>query len=312
VIKFILKRFASLAISLVIVSLIIFLMMHLIPGGPFDEGKMPLPEQVKAKLLKQYGLDKPLIVQYFNYIKNALRFNFGYSYQSPGETISELLGRTGKVSALLGGMGLLLAIPLGLLLGIISALHRNSIVDYFASLLSIFGITVPTYVASMLLVLIFSIWLKWFPAGGWGSWKNLILPIIAYSLVPLGTIARYTRSGILDILNKPFITTLKAKGLSIRKIVLKHALKNSAIPLLTVALPMFTGVMTGSIFIEKIFRAPGMGSYFISSILTRDYPVMMTLILLVAFMLGITYVLTDILYALVDPRIRLQSGENNV
>jgi ABC-type dipeptide/oligopeptide/nickel transport system permease component len=284
-------------------------MMHAIPGGPFDESKMPLSEAAKAKLKAQYGLDKPLIIQYLNYMKNALKFQFGYSYQSPGETITELLGRTWKVSALLGGLGLLIAFPLGIGLGIISAVRRNSIIDYLTTVVSIVGITVPVFVTSMVLILLFAIWFKWFPSGGWGEIKHIILPAIAYAALPTGTIARYTRSSLLEVLTKPFITTLRAKGLSERNIILKHALKNAAIPLLTIALPMFTGIMTGSIFVEKLFRVPGLGKFFVSSIMTRDYPLMMTLILLVAFMLGITYLITDILYAWVDPRMRIGDVE---
>lgn len=308
---FIFKRLISIGISIFIVSVIIFTMMHAIPGGPFDVRKMPLSESATQKLKAQYGLDKPLIIQYFNYMKNAFKFEFGFSFQSPGETVTELIGRTWKVSAMLGGLGLLIAFPLGITLGIISAAKRNSIIDYITTLFSVIGITVPVFVTSMVLILVFAIWLKWFPASGWGTPKHIILPALAYSALPTGTIARYTRSSILEVLNKPFITTLRAKGLSKRKIIFKHALKNASIPLLTIALPMFTGIMTGSIFVEKLFRVPGLGKYFVSSIMNRDYPLMMTLILLVAFMLGITYLLTDILYAWVDPRMRVGDvGEN--
>lgn len=303
---FIIKRMISIGISIFLVSIIIFSMMHSIPGGPFDVRKMPLSESAKSKLKAQYGLDQPLIVQYMNYMKNAVQLNFGYSYQSPGETIKELLGRTWKVSALLGGLGLLLAFPLGIGLGIISAVKRNSIIDYITTSISVLGITVPVFVTSMVLILVFAIWLKWFPAGGLGGVKNIVLPVLAYSAMPMGTVARYTRSSILEVMNKPFITTLRAKGLSETKIVLKHALKNAAIPLLTIALPMFTGIMTGSIFVEKLFRIPGLGKYFVSSITTRDYPLMMTLILMVALMLGITYLITDILYAWVEPRMKIE------
>lgn len=302
---FVLKRLAALALSLIIVSIVIFLLMHSIPGGPFDEGDMPLAPATRELLARQYGLDQPLHIQYLKYMGNALQFNFGYSYQSPGETVAELLGRTWRVSALLGGLGLLIAFPVGIGLGILSAVRRNSWLDYLTTLLSTFGITVPVYVISMMLILLFAVWLRLLPTGGWGGYREIIMPAIAYSFFPLGTIARYTRSSVLEVLNRPFVTTLKAKGVSPTRIVLKHVMRNAAIPLLTISLPMLTGIMTGSIFVEQIFRAPGLGRYFVSSILTRDYPLMMTLILLVTVLLGATYMITDILYAWVDPRIRI-------
>lgn len=269
-------------------------------------GKMPLSESAQMRLKQQYGLDKPLIIQYWNYMKNAALLKFGYSFQNPGETVLELIKRTLPVSALLGGIGLLIAIPVGILLGIISAVRRNSVIDYTATLISIYGITVPLYVTSVLLVLIFAIWARLLPAGGWGSYRHIILPSLAYASYPTGMIARYTRSSFLEVLNKPYINTARAKGLRESKIVIKHAFRNASLPLLTISLPMFTGFLTGSIFIEKIFRVPGLGKFFVTSIFNRDYPVLMTLLLLIAVMFAITYLVTDILYAFVDPRIKLK------
>ncbi len=302
--RYIIGRIISLLGSILLVSIIVFLMMHSVPGGPFDELKMPLSPAAKANMMKLYGLDKPLYLQYLKYMWSALHFNFGIPYQSPGETIKDLLGRTWPISALLGGIGLSIAFTVGLSLGIISAIKRNSWIDYFTTALATFGLITPTYVVSVALILIFATWLKWAPTGGWGGPKTWIMPAIAYSLAPTGIVARYTRSSMLEVLRQDYIRTARAKGLHNFKVIMKHAFRNALIPLVTIMMPMFTGIMTGSIFVEQIFRVPGLGKFFVSSISERDYPMEMTLVLLVAVLMGITYLLTDLIYCLIDPRIR--------
>jgi ABC-type dipeptide/oligopeptide/nickel transport system permease component len=306
---YIVKRVLSLFVSLFLVSVIIFSMMHAIPGGPFDEEKMPLSPETRAKILAMYGLDKPLHVQYLRFMWNAVQLKFGRSYQSPGEEIGDLLKRTMRVSALLGGLGLAYAFPLGLLLGILSAMRPNRPIDYLCTAIASYTISVPVYVSSIFLIFIFAIGLHWLPTGGFKGPQTWIMPIIAYGLFPLGTVARYTRSSMLEVLNEPYILTAKSKGLTYWKVVVRHALKNAFIPILTIMLPMITGVMTGSIFVEKIFRIPGLGGYFVSSIYKRDYPLEMALMMLVTFLLATTYLLIDILYTFLDPRVRLGGKE---
>jgi ABC-type dipeptide/oligopeptide/nickel transport system permease component len=274
---YILKRLLSIFFTFVAVSIIVFVMMHSIPGGPFDPVDMPLSKAAKDIIMKQYGLDQPLHIQYFKYMWGVLHFDFGIPYQSPGETVLELLGRAWIPSLILGGLGVLIGAPIGILLGMIAALKRNSFIDYFASAISTLGLTIPVFVISMLLILLFSVWLNWLPASGWGEPRKWILPIIAYSAIPMATYARYTRSSILDTLNKPFVMVLRSKGLSENKIIFRHVLRNSAIPMVTVFLPMFIGTATGSIFVEAMFRVPGLGAYFVSSIQTKDYPLEMAL-----------------------------------
>ena len=308
-IGYILTRLASVAVTFFVVSVIIFLMMHAIPGGPFDAGDMPVPEDVRQKLLAQYGLDRPLYVQYLSYMGGVLRLDFGVPFQSPGETVLELLGRAWVPSLVLGGLGVLIGAPLGILLGMAAALRRNSWVDYLASTVATLGLTVPVFVTSMLLILVFSVWLGWLPSAGWGEPRRWILPIVAYATIPLATYARYARSAMLDTLNKPFVTVLRAKGLPERQIIFKHVLRNSAIPLVTVFLPMFIGTATGSIFVEAMFRVPGLGSFFVSSIRTRDYPLEMALMLMLTVMFCLAYLLSDIVYAWLNPRIRHGDGK---
>jgi ABC-type dipeptide/oligopeptide/nickel transport system permease component len=304
-IGFILRRLTAVAISFFLVSVIIFTMMHQIPGGPFDGGDMPLPDAVRAQLEARYGLNGPVWQQYLNYMGGVLQGDFGVPFQAPGETVVSLLAQAWWPSLVLGGLGVLIGAPLGILLGMAAALRRNSWADYLASTLATLGLTIPVFVTSMMLILVFAVWLDWLPASGWGSPDKWVLPIIAYATIPLATYARYTRSAMLDTLNRPFVTVLRAKGLSERKILFQHVLRNAAVPLVTVFLPMNIGTATGSIFVEAMFRVPGLGSFFVSSIRTRDYPTEMALMLLLTLMFCLAYLISDLLQAWLNPRVRL-------
>ncbi|MFN0190435.1 MAG: ABC transporter permease [Aestuariivirga sp.] len=307
--RYILGRLVSIMLTFFVVSVIVFLMMHAVPGGPFDGNDMPVSDAVKAKLNASLGLDKPLYIQYLKYMWGVLHFDFGVPFQSPGETVLELLARAWPPSLILGGLGVLIGAPLGILLGMAAALRRNTWVDYLASAVATLGLTIPVFVTSMIFILIFAVWLGWLPASGWGKPSSWILPIAAYATIPLATYARYTRSSMLDVLNKPFVTVLRAKGLSERRIIFQHVLRNAALPMVTVFLPMFIGTATGSIFVEAMFRVPGLGAYFVSSIELRDYSLEMALILMITMMFCLSYLLSDIAYALLNPRIRVGGGE---
>ena len=307
-IPFILKRLASILLTFMSVSVIVFLMMHAVPGGPFDGNDMPVSKEVRDKLMASLGLDQPLYVQYFKYMWGVFHFDFGVPFQSPGETVVELLARAWPPSLILGGLGVLIGASLGILLGITAALRRNGWIDYLASAFATMGLTIPVFVISMMLILVFAVWLGWLPAKGWGKPYSWILPITAYAMIPMATYARYTRSAMLDVLNKPFVTVLRAKGLSERRIIFQHVLRNAALPMVTVFLPMFIGTATGSIFVESMFRVPGLGAYFVSAINLRDYPLEMALILMITMMFCVAYLLADIAYAMLNPRIRFAGG----
>jgi len=304
-IAFLVKRLFAVAITFFLVSIIIFQMMHAIPGGPFDAGEMPLPDAVRAQLESRYGLDQAVWVQYLRYMGGVLQGDFGVPFQAPGETVVSLLAHAWWPSLVLGGLGVLIGVPLGILLGMAAALRRNTWIDYLASAVATLGLTIPVFVTSMILILVFAVWLDWLPASGWGEPKKWILPIIAYATIPIATYARYTRSAMLDTLNRPFVTVLRAKGLSERRILFQHVLRNSALPMVTVFLPMFIGLATGSIFVEAMFRVPGLGSFFVSSIRTRDYPTEMALMLMLTLMFCIAYLISDLLYVWLNPRVRL-------
>lgn len=307
-IKYIVTRVLGLAGVLFIVSIITFSLMHAVPGGPFDEEKMPLSAEAKANILRKYGLDKPLHEQYARYMWNALQFDFGIPFQSPGETVTDLISRTWPISLQLGGMGLAIAFTFGILLGIVSAVKQNTWMDYGTTALATLGFTVPPFATSILFIVVFATIFRILPTGGWGGPETWIMPVIVYSLGPMAIIARYTRSSFLENLRADYVRTARAKGLKEHQVLSVHVMKNSLIPLLTIMGPMLPGVMTGSLFVEGIFRIPGLGQFFVTSIFERDYPMIMALTLLVAVLIGITYLVTDILYMLVDPRVRYERG----
>ncbi len=303
--RYLLGRLAGILIVFFIVSVVIFLLMHAIPGGPYNEDKVPLSAEAKANYLRKYGLDRPLVEQYFLYMGNALRGDFGVPFQSPTETVTGLIARTWPVSASLGIAALLVAIPLGLLLGILAAARQNTWLDYATSATATLGLTVPNFVVAVWLVLLFAVQLKWLPTGGWGQWYHYIMPVAALALAPMALTARYTRTSILEVSRSDYIRTARSKGLTDRQIMVRHTLRNAMIPLLTILAPQIPNLITGTIFIESIFRVPGLGKFFVSSILGRDYPMIMALLLLVAVLWSLVYLLTDILYTIVDPRVRL-------
>ena len=308
--RYVACRFAGLVFALVLVSIITFLLMHAVPGGPFDELKQPLPPAAKANVLRKYGLDRPILEQYALYMWRVLHLYFGIPFQSPTETVTELIARVWPATLQLAALTILLSYSLGILLGIVSALHQNSWIDYVVTTLATLGFAVPNFIIGIWLILVFSIALHWLPTGGWGEPRNIIMPLLAYSLAPMALVARYTRVNVLESLRQDYVRTARAKGLGQQAIVWRHVLKNALIPLITVLGPQIPNLATGSIFIETTFRIPGLGRYFVTSTFNRDYPMIMATMLLVAVLWGVTYFISDILYTVVDPRVRL-AGRNN-
>jgi len=303
--RYILGRLLGIVLVLLVVSIIIFLLMHAIPGGPFDENKMPLPAAAKANILRKYGLDKPLYEQYARYMWAALHGDFGTPFQSPTESVTGLIARTWPVSFKLGMVTLAFAIPLGLLAGVLAATRQNSWIDYTATFFSSLGLTIPNFVIAVWLVLLFAVHWKILPTGGWGHWYNYIMPAIALGLAPMALTARYTRTSLLEVKRADYVRTARAKGLSSNQVLWHHSMKNALIPLITILGPQIPNLITGTIFVESIFRIPGLGKFFVTSIFRRDYPMIMGTLLLVALVWSIVYLITDLLYMVVDPRVRL-------
>lgn len=302
-IGYIIRRILGLIIVILLASMITFLLMHAVPGGPFDELKMPLPDAVKAEILKKYGLDKPIWQQYLNYIWNALHGDFGVPFQSPTETVLSLIARVWPVTLQIGVITITISFTIGILLGILSALRQNTWLDYLITTIATLGTTVPNFVIAIWLILFFSVTLRWLPTGGWGEPKHLILPVTAYLLAPTAVIARFVKVNFLEELRKDYVRTARAKGLPERTVIFKHVFRNALVPIITMLGPMIPDLATGSVFIEVTFRVPGLGKFFYTSALNRDYPMIVAMILLIAVLWGITYLITDIIYAYIDPRI---------
>jgi ABC-type dipeptide/oligopeptide/nickel transport system permease component len=284
--------------------------MHAIPGSPFDPaafGGNDLPPEVIAQIEARYGLDESLPQQYFNFVLGAVQGDFGQSFATKSRSVRELLSDTFPVSLQLGIFSFLFALILGVPLGVLSAAWRNSPIDRVVSFVTMLGITLPSFVISVLLILCFSLFFKLLPAASvrWEQPQTWILPTIALGLGPMAIFARYTRSGMLDELTHDYVRTARAKGLKERAVLYRHVLKAALLPVVTVAGPIFAGIGTGSFLVETIFSVPGMGRFFVTSILSKDYPVIMALVLLYGAFLAIANVVVDLLYGVLDPRAQL-------
>jgi len=306
--KYVTKRLASLIFSIFAVSLITFFLMHSVPGGPFAFEKQPLPEFAMQNILRKYGLDRPVWEQYLRWVWSMLHGDFGIPFQAPLETVTQVIARTWPVTIQVGVPTVLVAFSLGLLLGATAALKQNTWLDNLVTFGATLGMTVPNFVVAMWLVMLFSIKLRWLPTGGWGEPKHLIMPVIAYSIGPMAVIARMTRTNMLEVIRSDYVRLAYARGIPRQLVVLRYVLRNALIPLITILLPIIPDLLTGSIFIETAFAVPGLGRFFTTSALQRDYPMIMACMMLVAVLWGLTYLLTDVLYTVVDPRVRV-TGE---
>ena len=315
--RYVLGRLLSLLFVLWVVSMITFFLMHSVPGGPFDETNQRLPPAAKANILKKYGLDQPIWQQYLKYMRNALQFDFGIPFQQPTTTVTALIAKSWFVTFQVGLMTIGLALGVGFTLGIIAAYYRNSWIDTGVTFFAMLGFTLPNFVVAIWLILLFSGWLNLLPSGGWSEPENSvlgglfskdwILPVLAYALIPTSLVARYTRSSMVDVMNADYVRTARAKGLREYVIVWRHIIKNALIPMVTALGPEIPNLLTGSIFIEAIYRIPGLGKFFVTSIFNRDYPMIMALVLLIAVLWSLVYLATDLLYVRLDPRVRLGS-----
>jgi ABC-type dipeptide/oligopeptide/nickel transport system permease component len=309
-VRYILGRIAGLMFAFLVVSIITFSLMHAVPGGPFDEFKQPLPPAAKENILRKYGLDKPVWQQYLLYMWHAAHLDFGIPFSSPTETVISLIARVWQPTLQLAGVVIVLSYSLGFLLGTVAAIKHNTWIDQVVTAFATLGFAVPNFVVAVWMILIFSVTLHWLPTGGWGTPQEFILPTIVYSLPPMALVARYTRVNMLEALRADYIRTARAKGLTEPVVIGRHVLKNALIPLITVLGPQIPNIATGSIFIEAAFRIPGLGRYYVNATFSRDYPMIMATILLAAFLWGFTFLITDLLYTVIDPRVRLTGGRN--
>ncbi|MGB2512049.1 ABC transporter permease [Leuconostoc suionicum] len=304
-VKYILKRLALLIFTLFLVITATFFLMQIMPGTPFNNPK--LTPQMIAQLNKAYGLDLPLWQQYLNYLVNAFRGDFGTSFQYQNQSVSMLIGQRLPISAQLGAEALVVGVVAGLFMGAASARNKNNKIDGALGIVSTLGISVPSFILGIILLYLFGF--KWplFPVSGWGdSFSETVLPTIALAVGPAAVVTRFVRSEMIEALSSDYVQLARAKGLSEKEIVNKHAYRNSMIPVLTLIGPTAAGLLTGSTLIENIFSIPGIGQQFVSSIPTKDFPVIMGTTIVYALMLMVMILITDILTAIVDPRVRLQ------
>lgn len=307
--RFALNRIFWLVPTLLAMAAITFGIMHATPGSPFNVSDKQRPEDI-ARLEALYGLDKPLPEQFVRYVWNALHFDFGISYSARPQTVNEIIGRTFPISLHLGTMALIFAIVVGMLLGVLAAVNQNGWLDYFSVTLAILFYSMPSFVMGFLLILIFAVYLPdlginlGFRVGGWERPQDWILPTIALGAAPLATLARYTRSSMIEVIRSDFVRTARAKGLTDQGVVTKHVLKNALIPVVTLIGPIFAAVGTGSFFVEEVFNIPGMGKFFVTSMQTKDQTMILAVVLLYGVFLAVMNLLVDLLYGLIDPRIR--------
>lgn len=302
------RKFVFMLVSLFVLITATFFLMKAVPGDPFTSEKT-VPPEVRANLNKHYGLDKPLFVQYTNYIKNIAQGDLGVSMKQKFQTVNKIIGSSFYYSFRLGIVSLIVSILLGVWLGALAALHHRRLIDNSAMTFAVFGMSVPNFVLAAFLQYFLGVKLGLFHVAGLREPMDYVLPTIALSALPIAFIARLTRTSMLEVLSADYIKTAKAKGLALAVITYKHALRNAILPVVTYFGPLAANVITGSVVVEKIFGIPGLGKYFVDSVFNRDYPVIMGITIFYAIILMITRFCSDVAYIFVDPRIKLTSGK---
>jgi peptide/nickel transport system permease protein len=314
---FIVRRSISLIFVMFIVSLVVFYLMSIVPGGPFSLGERGYTQEAMQNVKRKYGLDKPVYERYWNYISSAVQLDFGHSFAVAGNPpVIDVIRRVWPVTLHLGLYTIIFSFSLGLSMGITAAYYRNTWIDNVVTFVAMLGYTVPNFIIATWFLLIFGYQLGWGKESEWIIGpifgddravlsRDYILPVVTYGLAPLSLVARYTRASVADALMADYVRTARAKGLTERMITIRHVLRNALIPMVTVLLPQVPNLLTGSLFIEVVFGIPGLGKFFVTSLFNRDYPMIMAVVLLIAVLWGITYMLTDILYVWIDPRVRI-------
>lgn len=302
--RYIIRRLLQMVITLWVIATLTFLMMKAIPGDPFSSEKK-LPEQVLKNLMSYYHLDEPIPVQYLIYMKSLIQLNLGPSIKYETRTVNEMISESFPVSAQLGAQALIAAIVTGLLLGAVAALRHNRLIDYGAMFFAVLGISVPSFVLAPLMQKYLAVEWELFPVATWEGWEYSILPSIALAAFPLATVTRLMRSSMVEVLTQDYIRTARSKGLPPYLVVLRHTIRNSILPIVTLIGPLTVGILTGSFVIEKIFSIPGLGKYFVESISNRDYPLIMGVTLFYSSLLISVNFLVDLAYGIIDPRIQL-------
>jgi len=302
VISFIVRRLALAIAVIFVAAALVFVVMRSMPGGPFDVENI-MSDEARENLLHLYGLDQPLHVQFLSFLSGAVRGDFGTSYKYRGMEVRQLIAERFPVSALLGLCAVVLTAVFGIPLGVLAAIKRNSWIDYVIMVFASAGYAVPNFVTALLLMLFLAVRVDLFPVGGWGSFANLVLPAVALGLPHVCIIARLTRSSMINVLQEDYVQTARSKGLRQSVVIVKHAMRNAIIPVITVLGVIASAMISGSIVIERVFAIPGLGNFFATSIMDSDYSVVMGFTLLFAIIIVTANLLIDLAYGFIDPRI---------
>ncbi len=306
---YILRRLGYMALTLFLIATLTFFLMKMLPGTPLKMDDK-LTEEQKEIVLEKYGLNDPLPVQYVRYMGNLLQGDLGTSFKFDNTPVTKLLMDRIGPSVILGLQAIILGTLIGVLLGLTAAIFHNGFLDYTSTIISVLGTSIPSFVFAGLLQYVFAVKYEILPVALWGEFKHTILPTIALAISPMATAARFVRTEMVEVMNSNYITTARAKGVSKPAIVFKHGLRNALIPLITVIGPMAIGLMTGSMVIEQIFAIPGIGEQFVTSVTVNDYATIMGTTLLYAFGFVAIILVIDILYGIIDPRIRVAGGDS--
>ena len=307
-IGYIFKRFVYIIIALYLIISATFFLMQLAPGSPFASER-ELPVAIEEQLNAKYGLDNPWYIQYKDYLVSSLTFDFGESMKYKGRSTNDIISESFPVSLALGVQAMILAIGMGVLFGVISALYHNKFPDYVSTVIAVLGISVPSFILAGLLQYYLSFKAGWFPVSGWKGFSYTLLPSIAIALTHAGFIAKLTRSSMLEQNNSDYVKLARAKGIGKWTVVMKHSLRNALLPVVTYLGPLSAGVITGSFIIEQIFAIPGLGRHFVTSISNRDYTVIMGTTVFYSIILLFAVLIVDILYSFIDPRIKLKGAK---
>lgn len=304
--KYILKRLGAGLVSIFVLVTITFFLMHAIPGGPFSPAEeRNVPEKVLEQIADKYGLNDPVPVQYIKYLKNLLRGDMGVSFKRQDTTVNELIANGFPVSAKVGAWGVLLALAAGIPLGMVAAVKRGKLPDGASMVFATIGVSVPSFVVCVLMMYLFCEKWKIFPSYGLTSWRHYVLPVFCMAFSQIAYITRLMRSSMLETMRQDYIRTERSKGVPEFQVIGKYALKNSILPVVTYVGPMVAALLTGTFIIEKLFSIPGLGRYFVSAINDRDYSVTLGLTIFVGSMIVVCNLIVDILYALIDPRVKI-------
>jgi oligopeptide transport system permease protein len=304
-VKFVTRRLLSIVPTVWAIVTITFFLIRLAPGGPFLSER-EIPAEARAALVAQYGLDRPLLVQYGRYLANVARFDLGPSYEYPSRTVREIIAASLPVSVQLGTLALVLALVIGVPVGAVAAFRHNTAWDYVPMSLAMLGVSIPNFVLGPILIFVFALTLRWLPPALWGSPAQMILPAVTLSAVYVAYIARLTRGGMLEVTRQDFVRTARAKGLPERLIVWRHALRGGLLPVVSFLGPAVARAVTGSIVVEKIFAIPGIGQSFVNAAFNRDYTLVMGIVLFYAGLLVVFNLLVDVAYGVLDPRVELE------